>query len=412
MKGLAFLFPGQGSQYVGMGQGLVENFAIARETFEEANRVLGFDLMKLCFEGDLEELTKTENAQPAILTTSVAAFRVLENEFQITPEYLAGHSLGEYSALVCAGALSFADALQLVRKRGQFMQEAVPVGVGAMMAVMKLSHSEVIEICGEATTQEEKVVPANYNSKNQVVISGHENAVLTAGNIVIKAGGMVKELNVSAPFHSPLMAPAAEKMQGELEKVQFNKMQWPVVANVTAMPNRSADGLVELLTEQITAPVRWYETMEYLHNQGIQKAVEIGPKKVLQNLMKRSFSEIQTVGFEKQEQLETLREFLPKPDLMQVIRKCLAVSVSTRNRNEDTEAYQKGVVEPYRQIAAIKEELTESETAPTQEQATVALELLKTILETKQVPIVEQQERFTEIFEDSGTTSIFIDFVV
>lgn len=411
VKGLAFLFPGQGSQYVGMGQSLVENFTIARETFEEANRVLGFDLMKLCLEGSLEELTKTENAQPAILTTSVAAFRVMENEFQITPEYLAGHSLGEYSALVCAGVISFADALQLVRKRGQFMQEAVPAGVGSMMAVMKLTHSEVAEICREVSTQEEQVVPANYNSKNQIVISGHENAVLTAGNKVIKAGGMVKELNVSAPFHSPLMMPAAEKMKAELEKVQFGKMRWPVIPNVTAMPNRSVDQLVDLLTEQITAPVRWYKTMEYLHNQGVKKAVEIGPKNVLQNLMKRSFPEVKTIGFEKHDQIENLQEFLPKPDLMKVITKCLAVSVSTRNRNEDAEAYQKGVVESYRQIAAMKEELSESETIPTKEQVHVALDLLKTILETKQVPVEEREERFVEIFEDTGTRSIFTDFV-
>lgn len=410
MKGLAFLFPGQGSQYVGMGKDLVENFSIAKETFEEANRVLGFDLMELCFQGEIDELTKTENAQPAILTASVAAYRVMTEEFQITPEYLAGHSLGEYSALVCAGALSFADALQLVRKRGQFMQQAVPLGVGSMMAVMNLTRTQVDTLCAESSTEELVVVPANYNSQNQIVISGHEDAVLTAGSKAINLGGTIKELNVSAPFHSPLMAPAAEKMRAELDQVQLGQMRWPVIANVTATPNRLTDGLVELLTEQITAPVRWYETMEYLYSHGVRKAVEIGPKNILKNLMKRSFAEIETMSFEKSDQLAALGEFLPKPDLKQVIGRCLAVAVSTRNRNEDHDAYQRGVVEPYQQIAAMQTELDGSETVPTKEQALAALEFLKTILATKQVPAEEQQERIREIFNDSGTAAIFADF--
>ncbi len=410
MKDLIFLFPGQGAQYVGMGKDLCQEFAIARETFKEANDALSFDITKLCFEGDMEELTKTANTQPAILTTSVAVFRVYMQEIGITPAYMAGHSLGEYSALVCAGALNFADAVKIVQKRGQFMQDAVPLGIGTMMAVMKLERKDVDEICNEVSNSDEVVVPANYNSDGQIVISGHVNAVKRAGEKLKEKGAIVKPLNVSAPFHSPLMKPAAEKLAEELKKYTFGTMNWPVISNVSALPYQDTENLIQNLTEQIFNPVRWHESMEYIHRHGVIRAIEMGPKKVLKNLMKRSFSGIEVLPVENKEQLDSVSDILLKKDFAKVVSKCLAIVVCTKNRNWDDDAYQKGVVEPYRKIQQLQNNLESEGKEPTEENAREALEMLKTVFETKQVPVKEQVERFTEVFDASGTWGVFSDF--
>lgn len=410
MKGIAFLFPGQGSQYVGMGRELCETYPIARQTFEEANDALGFDLQKLCFGGEIQELTRTENTQPAILTVSVAAFRVFMEQNQITPEFTAGHSLGEYSALVCAGALRFADAVQLVQKRGKYMQEAVPVGAGSMMAVMNIERSIVEEVCQEVSTTEQLVVPANYNSAQQIVISGHTDAVAQAGERLQTFGATVKMLNVSAPFHSPLMQEVAERMRVELEKCSLGTMRWPVISNVTALPYRVTDQLVEQMVQQIVKPVRWHESMEYIARQGVTKALEIGPKTVLKNLLKASIPGIEVLPLETPVDLEKVLSFLPKPDLGRVISKCMAVIVATRNRNWNQDEYRKGVIEPYRKLQQLHTELEKSGQTPTSEQALVALEIVKTVFHTKQVPVEEQIARFEEIFNLTGTWENFKDF--
>lgn len=410
MKNLAFLFPGQGSQFVGMGKDLCEDFSIARETFEEANEALGFNLQNLCFTGDLEELTKTENTQPAILTLSIACFRVFMQEVGLVPEYAVGHSLGEYSALVSAGALNFADAVKLVHLRGKFMQEAAPFGEGAMMAVMKLKRDTVDEICDQVSNQAEIVVPANYNSGQQIVISGHKNAVNRAGEEFENLGATVKLLQVSAPFHSPLMQPAADHMNEELKKYKFGTMNWPVISNVKAVPYLDTINLRKNLTDQITKPVRWHESMEYLQSQGITKTIELGPQTVLKNILKRSFPNIQVLNFENEEQLHSLTDDLPKRDLAKVISKCLAIVVCTENRNWDNDEFQKGVVEPYRKLQQLQADLEGKE--PTIDQARAALEMLKTTFATKKVPIEEQIKRFNEVFDTTGTRKFFDDFEI
>ncbi|MCK4261228.1 MAG: ACP S-malonyltransferase [Halanaerobiales bacterium] len=410
MKGLAFIFPGQGAQYVGMGKDLCQEFAIAKQTFEEANDALGYDLMKLCFEGDMEELTKTENTQPAILTNSIASFRVYMQEIGITPEYVAGHSLGEFSALVSSGALEFRDAVKIVNKRGQFMQEAVPIGVGGMMAVMKLDRKDVDEVCKEVSKPNDVVVPANYNSDKQIVISGHINAVKRAGEKLAELGGMVKLLQVSAPFHSPLMLPTRERLSEELQKYTFGTIKFPVISNVNALPYEGSEKIIENLANQIDSPVRWHESMEYIHKQGIVRAIEMGPKKVLKSLMKRSFKSIEVLQLENKAHLDAVREVLKKKDFAKVVSKCLAIVVCTRNRNWDDDEYQKGVVEPYRKIQQLQAQIEEKGIETTEEDARKALEMLKMVFETKKVPIEEQTERFTEVFDESGTWSVFPDF--
>ena len=299
MQSYAFIFPGQGSQHAGMGKELADNFKAARLSFEEADDALGFSLSRLCFEGPEEELKLTANTQPAILAASVAALRVLREESAITPSFLAGHSLGEYSALVASGALDFADALRTVRARGSFMQDAVPVGVGAMAAILGAEAEVLQEICDEAA-QGEVVSPANFNSPGQIVVAGHTGAVNRAIEIA-KAKGFRKAmlLPVSAPFHCALMQKAADRLAEALEPVQVNALSAPVVSNVEAKPNSDAARVKPLLVQQVCAPVLWDAIVQHIVAAGVTNFVEIGPGKVLAGLVKRISKE--TTSFNVQD---------------------------------------------------------------------------------------------------------------
>ena len=284
---IAYIFPGQGSQHAGMGKDLSDNFTVAKQLFEEANDALGFDLTALCFNGPDEELKLTTITQPAILTTSIAALRVLESETGFKADYAAGHSLGEYSALVCSGALTFADAVRTVRQRGAFMQEAVPVGVGSMAAIIGLDADALESICLEAA-EGEVVSPANFNSPGQVVIAGHTSAVERAMALAKENGARrALPLPVSAPFHCSLLAPAGEKLNIVLSDIRFAAMSLPVVSNVEAEPNDRSDRIQELLVTQVSAPVRWDASVSRMAELGVERFIEIGPGKVLSGLVKR-----------------------------------------------------------------------------------------------------------------------------
>jgi [acyl-carrier-protein] S-malonyltransferase len=283
---IAFLFPGQGSQYPGMGRELAERFPEARAAFEEADSVLGFSLSRLCFEGPAEELQLTANTQPAVLTVSVAAARVLR-ERGVEPDVVAGHSLGEYSALVAAGSLKLGDAIRLVRKRGEYMQQAVPVGEGAMAALLGMELSAIEEVCREAA-QGQVVSPANLNSPGQVVIAGHAAAVARAIELA-KARGARRAalLSVSAPFHCALMQPAQDRLSQDLDRCEIGDPNVPLVNNVEARLVRTGAEVREGLKRQVTAPVRWEESMRALRAQGVTLFVEVGPGKVLTGLMRQ-----------------------------------------------------------------------------------------------------------------------------
>ncbi|MEO8348509.1 MAG: ACP S-malonyltransferase [Acidobacteriota bacterium] len=296
---LALLFPGQGSQFVGMGRALVDGSPAARGVFEEADAALGFDLTRLCFEGPEEELRATANTQPAILTHSVAALAALR---AASPERLegaafaAGHSLGEYSACVATGALSFADAVRLVRRRGTFMQEAVPAGVGAMAAIVGLPAEEVEAACRESAG-DEVVSAANYNSPEQTVIAGHAGAVLRASAACLARGAKrAIPLAVSAPFHSPLMRPARERMERLLDATEFDDASFPVVTNVDAEPTWRGALLRDALVRQIDSPVRWVESVRRLSGERVDRGLEIGPGNVLAGLVRRIEKGIRVEG--------------------------------------------------------------------------------------------------------------------
>jgi [acyl-carrier-protein] S-malonyltransferase len=283
---IAFLFPGQGSQFVGMGKELADNYPVARQTFEEADEALGYKLSELCFEGPEEKLKLTEITQPAILTASVAAWRVLQ-EKGLKPDFVAGHSLGEYSAHVAAGTLTFADAVRTVRNRGKYMQEAVPVGVGAMAAILGMSLDKVAKIAADAA-QGKVCQAANINSPEQIVLSGNAGAVDRAIKLATERGAKkAVSLPVSAPFHCSLMQPAQDRLAVDLAALSFQNPSCPVACNVDAAIVSSAEGSRDALIRQVTGTVRWEPSVRLLIEKGAGLFVEVGPGKVLWGLMRQ-----------------------------------------------------------------------------------------------------------------------------
>lgn len=306
---IAFVFPGQGSQTVGMGKALADAFPICRETFEEADAALGMPLSTIIFEGPADRLTLTEITQPAILTTSVAAWRLLESR-GCRPSIVAGHSLGEYSAHVAAGTFSFADAVRTVHHRGRYMQEAVPVGTGAMAAVLGADEALVAQACMEAADGE-VVSPANLNSPGQIVIAGATAAVARAGERAKALGAKrVIPLTVSAPFHCALMTPAQERLAPELRALATRDPRVPVVANVDAEPRYEAAASIEALIRQVSAPVRWEDSVRRLASEGVTAYVEVGPGTVLSGLIRKVAREATVLNLEAPDQLAAIETLM------------------------------------------------------------------------------------------------------
>lgn len=298
-----------------MGKDLSDNFAVARQVFEEADDALGFAISRLCFEGPAEELQLTENTQPSILAVSIAAFRALQMSDVPAPAFVAGHSLGEYSALIAAGVLDLSDALRTVRARGRYMQEAVPVGTGAMAAVMGGELEDIQRVCAEAS-QSEVCSIANINSPGQLVIAGHATAVDRAIELLKGVAKKVVKLNVSAPFHCALMKPAQERLASDLERLSFREPKFPVVTNVDARITTAPEELRDALIRQVSAPVRWVESMELLAQNGVETVVEVGPGKVLSGLMRKTSRDMKCLNVEDAASLEATSAALAARDVL------------------------------------------------------------------------------------------------
>lgn len=401
MDKIVFLFPGVGSQYVGMGKDFFDNFDVFRRTFEEAGDISALDFPSLCFSAERkEELNRLENAQVILLTMSVGIFRVYMQEIGVEPHYCMGHSLGEYSALCCAGVIPFASALELVKQRGAIIT-GVSAGLdGTMMWVINLEQEKVVEVCRDVSQKGSEVYISAYDSPTQTSISGHNHVIMKAAEKLQDSGAIVYPLKMSGPFHSPLMREAAERMKAALQEYKFEDPLYTVIANRNAELYKGKESVIDHLSLQLVSPIRWQASIDYLVGQGVTAAVEMGPKDVLKFLMKKNTQTIQPFTMDNNKDLEALKEkfLFNEGEYLQLMGKCLGAAVSTKNRNEDMEVYEREVVKPYMEIAGLYERLKSEGKTPTLDQVNEALRKLRSLLEAKKVPAAEQQEKLEHIF--------------
>lgn len=401
------LFSGQGSQYVGMGRKLYDQHDSVKSLFDSASRTLELDMRQLCFEGPAEVLNQTENTQPALLLCSIAEYRIFLERTGLSPALLAGHSLGELSALVAADAMSLDDGLKLARARGLAMSRCSVAGQAGMRAVTGIDRAMVEEICRADPGYGSQFVIANYNAPRQCVLSGSQTAMEAVAPALKEAGGAVIALKVSGPFHSPFMAPAAEQFAAVLEGVELRRPRIPVIANIDARPHGERAAIAEALVRQITSPVLWSDTMQWLRQESVELFVEAGPRSVLKKLAVANLPDARALALDEaddQPALEKafaaeLRSMRERPSL---VGKCMAVAVSTRNNNWDDDAYQQGVIEPYRQLQALQERLDSEGQAASAADMKQALDLLGRIFATKGTAREEQQWRLEQILATSG----------
>ena len=389
MKKIAFLFPGVGSQYVGMSKTLYDNFKIFKETIQEAGDILKKDFASLSFSKDKkEELDRFDIAQLTLLTFSTAAYRVYMQEIGIRPHYCMGHSLGEYSALCNAGVIQFPDALELVQQRGLILKEVSSGLDGTMMWVINLDSKIVEEVCRETSKQGKEIYVSAYDSPTQTSISGHTDVLMKTAKELEQKGAIVYPLKLSGPFHSPLMKEASERMTAVLRQYEYKNPQYPVIANRNAQPYTDAESVVDNLSLQLISPISWRASVEFLLEQQVQIAVEIGPKNVLKFLMAKNCDTIRVYTTDNQKDLELIsNELLVKEDeYLRIIGKCLGAAVSTKNRNDDAEEYEEKVIKPYRKIESFYKEFTEKGESPGKDHVKEAIETLGSILLAKKVP--------------------------
>jgi [acyl-carrier-protein] S-malonyltransferase len=399
---IALLFPGQGVQGPGMGASLVEAFPEARQTFAEASEALGIDVLALCARGTREELARTAVAQPLILTVSVAGYRALSRAVPLEVGCAAGHSLGEYSALVCAGALAFADAVRLVRLRGEAMQAAVPAGQGGMLAVLGGDREAVRRLVREESRPGDEAFEANDNAPDQVVLSGHLGALGRIQRRLAEAGAVGRMLDVSAPFHTPLMAPAAERFRAALAEVALQPPRWPVLSCVTAQPHGDVPSLRERLVEQIVRPVQWRLITEWLAG-SVSTTVEVGPRAVLTAFLRPHAGRVRALTFTAAADLAGLTEALGKGGASvaptpAALKAALVEAASAPNRNFDVESHDRLVVGPYQQLLALRQEVEQGR-ALTAADGRTMVQLVTAILTGKCLPPAEVARRVGRILK-------------
>ncbi len=392
---VALLFPGTGTQYAGMFQGFYDRYAVVRATFEEAGDVLQFDLSNAILDRGLFGEMGVAAAQASIFVCSIAAYRAFQQEAGIKPFCMAGHSMGEFSALTCAGAFRFQDALQAVWRRGQWMEEAVPEGGGLIAAVKHLPADAVKAQCAANAGEDRILDIACYNAPDQLVIAGHRAAVQTAAASLEAMGGQVVPLSANIPFHTSLMQPAADKLREELQRYAVREPNCPVISNVTARPHQGAASLIEHLTLQLTHPVRWEETIRYMQEEGAAYAVELGPGTVLKKLCRRIARNIRAYAWDDRDDFASIAA-MGKLEAA-FLDRCLTIAVSTRNLNGEERNYRREVTEPYERIRQIRHECEQAGQEPPQERLNEAFACVRRILQYKQVDADQRDALLSEL---------------
>lgn len=413
MNKLAVLFPGQGSQYVGMGKYWLDRYPSVRQRFEESSEVLNIDVARLCFEGPAGVLKQTENTQVALVTVSVALFETAQRELGLKPAYLAGHSIGELAALTAAGVFSFADAVRLARARGEAMASCDTESATGMMAITQLRNEEVEAVLSEMDLNSLSIDIANYNSPTQTILAGSKAGLDQAGELLKAQGARAIPLIVSGAFHSRYMNGAIDRWREALQRVEPGEMQIPVVCGHEGRLYTSADEIKDSLVKQLTSPIRWTQALLELSRLGVNQWLDIGPKDVLANLVSQTLPGANALAYDDESQREVLRARFIDPEAdregteANLIGLCLGAAVCTKNSNWDEDAYRRGVIEPYKEIQKIYGQLEQEERMPTEEEMARALSLLAIIFKTKGTPSEQQHKRFRHILSSTGTEALF-----
>ncbi len=416
MYKLAFLFPGQGAHFVGMGKGIYDQYQIVRDTFDEIERVSQIDVKKLCFEGRLAELSRTRNAHICTLACALSAFRVFMQEVGYVPQFLAGHSLGEYIALTAAGVWSLEDAVKLISLRAEIADRAAKESDGGMSIVENVSNEEVARVVNELAAQGKKVYISSYTTRNQTAISGNADDMRECEEQLFQLGANITPLFGSAPYHSKLMSPYVEELKDAIRQIKTNPFRYPVISNVTGRPYKSVDELPESLAKHFSQTVLWTDTMDYLDEKGISLIIEMSPKNLLTNIVKSDHEDMKAICLCNKMEREEIFDLYQNTEIYSkhiptIITKCLVAAVSTPNKNWDNEAYEKGVVKPYGRIQEIQDQYTANTIELDQGIKKEVLSLLKCIFETKMLPKEEQQEWFSQILEETGNQYLFPEFL-